>query len=96
MLSFTDKAMRRFKSMLKQSPDGAHGVRIYAEAGCCGPTLAMGIAERAEKGDVVLENDGVKVFLEKKAKKILSGATIDYSAKDGIIVSGVIRPSCCG
>jgi len=56
----------------------------------------MGIAAGAEKGDVVLENDGVKVFLEKKANKILSGATMDYSHKGGIIVSGIIRPSSCG
>ncbi len=95
MLSFTDKAMRRFKSMLKQSPNGEHGVRIYAEAGCCGPALAMGIAEGAEKGDIILENDGVKVFIEKKANKMLSGATMDYSPKEGIIISGTIKPSSC-
>ena len=56
----------------------------------------MGIAEGAEKGDVVLEDNGVKVFLEKKANKILSGATMDYSPKEGIIVSGIVRPSSCG
>ncbi len=97
MLSFTDKAMRRFKSMLKQSRNGEHGVRIYTEAGCCGPASTMGIVEGAEKGDVVIENDGVKIFLEKKANMMLSGATIDYSPKEGIIVSGIIRPSssCC-
>ncbi len=56
----------------------------------------MGIAEGAEKGDVVLEKNGVRVFLEKKANKILSGATIDYSPKEGIIVGGIVRPSSCG
>ncbi len=97
MLSFTDKVMRRFKSMLKQSPNGEHGVRIYTEAGCCMPTLSMGIVEGAEKGDVIIEYDGVKIFLEKKANKMLSGATMDYSPREGIIVSGIIRPSssCC-
>ncbi len=95
MLSFTDKAMRRFKTMLRQSPNGEHGVRIYTEAGCCGPALAMGIAEGAEKGDIILENDGVKVFIEKKANKMLSGATLDYSSKEGIIISGTIKPSSC-
>ncbi len=56
----------------------------------------MGIAEGAEKGDVVLEKNGVRVFLEKKANKMLSGATLDYSAKEGIIISGAVKPaSCC-
>ena len=55
----------------------------------------MGIAEGAEKGDVVLEKNDVKVFLEKKANKLLSKATIDYSPKEGIIVSGIVRSSCC-
>ncbi len=58
--------------------------------------MAMGMAEGAEKGDVVLENDGVKVFLEKTANKILSGVTMDYSHNEGIIVSGIIRPSSRG
>ncbi len=55
----------------------------------------MGIADGAEKGDVVLENYGVRVFLEKKANKMLSGATLDYSPKEGITISGLIKPSSC-
>ncbi len=55
----------------------------------------MGIAEGVDKGDVVLEKNDVKVFLEKKANKLLSQATIDYSPKEGIIISGVVRPSSC-
>ncbi len=55
----------------------------------------MGIAEGAEKGDVILKKDGVRVFLEKKANKMLAGATLDYSKKEGIIISGLIKPSSC-
>ncbi len=55
----------------------------------------MGIADGAEKGDVVIEDDGIKLFLEKKANKILSDATIDYSPKEGIVVNGIIRLSSC-
>ena len=34
MLTLTDTALKQFKSMLKQSHTGEHGVRIYAEPGC--------------------------------------------------------------
>ena len=33
MLTLTDNAVKRFKTMLKQSHTGDHGVRIYAAAG---------------------------------------------------------------
>ena len=56
----------------------------------------MDIAEDAENGDVTLEKDGVKVFLEKEANKLLLEATIDFSEKQGIRISGMPRSSCCG
>ena len=56
----------------------------------------MDIAEETEKGDVTLEKNGVKVFLEKEANKLLSEATMDFSEKRGIIISGMPRSSCCG
>lgn len=56
----------------------------------------MDIAKEAGKGDVILENKGVKVFLEKEANRLLSNATMDYSDKRGIIISGMPQSSCCG
>lgn len=56
----------------------------------------MDIANEAAKGDVTLEKNGVKIFLEKEANRLLSEATLDHSAKQGIIISGMPRTSCCG
>lgn len=56
----------------------------------------MDIADGSKEGDVILEKDGVKVFLEKEANRLLSKATMDYSSKQGIIISGMPRSSCCG
>lgn len=58
--------------------------------------MAMDIAKEAAKGDVTLEKDGVKVFLEKEANRLLSGAILDFSEKRGIMISGMTRSSCCG
>lgn len=57
----------------------------------------MDIADGPKKGDVTLEKGGVKVFLEKKVNKLLSEATIDFSDKQGFIISGMPQTSsCCG
>ena len=56
----------------------------------------MDIAKEAAKGDATLEKDGIKVFLEKEAGRLLASATMDYSDKRGIIISGMPRTSCCG
>ncbi len=56
----------------------------------------MDIAKEAAKGDVTLEKNEVKVFLEKEANRLLSEATMDFSKKRGIIISGMQRSSCCG
>lgn len=96
MLTLTDNAVKRFKDILAED-HASRGVRIFdAGGGCCGPSLAMDIAKEAEKGDVTFEKDGVKVFLEKEANRLLSEATIDFSEKEGMIISGMPRSSCCG
>jgi iron-sulfur cluster assembly accessory protein len=96
MLTLTDNAVKRFKDLIGVKKTKDHGVRIFTTGGCCGPSLAMDIADGAKKGDLTLEKDGVKVFLEKEANKLLSEATMDFSEKRGIIISGMQQASCCG
>ena len=38
----------------------------------------MGIANAAEDGDETLEQDGLKVYLDREANKMLLEATIDF------------------
>ncbi len=97
MLTLTENAVKRFKEMIGEKKGNDYGIRIFASGGgCCGPSLAMDIAEGAKKGDATLEKDGLKVFLEREANKLLSEATMDYSDKRGIIISGMQQTSCCG
>jgi len=55
----------------------------------------MDIADSPNKGDITLENNGVKVFLEKEANKLLSEANIDFSEDRGFIISGMQQTSRC-
>jgi len=94
MVTFTDKAIEKFREFLNGK--NTHGIRIFTTAGGCGPSLAMDIADGAQKGDATLERNGVKVFLEKEANKLLSEATMNFSDDRGFIISGMQQTSCCG
>ena len=97
MLTLTDNAVKRFKEMLVEKNGNDYGIRIFAAGGgCCGPSLAMDMVQGAEKSDAILKKNGVKVFLEKEANKLLSDATIDFSDERGFIISGMQQASCCG
>lgn len=54
----------------------------------------MDIANGAEDGDVTLEKDGLKVFLEREANKMLLNATIDFSDEQGFEIDGMDQSSC--
>ncbi|MGB9715634.1 MAG: hypothetical protein ACPL1G_04410 [Thermodesulfovibrionales bacterium] len=55
----------------------------------------MDIANGAKKGDITLEKDGLKVFLEQEANKLLSNAILDFTDEQGFIVEGMPQTSCC-
>jgi Fe-S cluster assembly iron-binding protein IscA len=54
----------------------------------------MGIANAAEDGDETLEQDGLKVYLDREANKMLSEATIDFSNSEGFAISGMNQSAC--
>ncbi|GAB4535609.1 MAG: iron-sulfur cluster assembly accessory protein [Thermodesulfovibrionia bacterium] len=96
MLTITDNAVRSFKRLLEEREAIDYAIRIFTvEGGCCGPSLAMDIVEKPETGDIVIEKDGLKVFLENEAYRFLSEATIDFSDSQGFIISGIPQASCC-
>jgi Fe-S cluster assembly iron-binding protein IscA len=54
----------------------------------------MGIANAAEDGDETLEQDGLRVFLDREANKMLLDATIDFSSSEGFAISGMNQSAC--
>lgn len=96
MLTVTDIAVERFKKLLQEKNSENGGIRIFAAGeGCCGPSLAIDIADNAESGDEILDKDGIKIFLEKRAGNLLGSATIDFTDSQGFIITGMPRTSCC-
>lgn len=56
----------------------------------------MDIAIEPSSGDTTFEDDGIRIFLEKEANRMLSNATINYTDEGGFEITGLQRSSCCG
>ena len=55
----------------------------------------MDIAKAAQTGDTMLEVNGLKVFLEERAKTMLENTNIDFKESQGFVLTGM-QPSTCG
>jgi Fe-S cluster assembly iron-binding protein IscA len=57
----------------------------------------MDVAKAAQAGDMTVEKDGLKVFLEDRANQMLDSTTIDFAEGQGFVLSGMQKESSsCG
>lgn len=102
MLTITDIAATTALEVLEEEGKTGWGLRIFtgAESGCCGPSFEMEIVEKPEDGDVTVEKNGLRVFIENNTVKSLEGMFIDFIEDDeggGFIIRGADDAhSSCG
>lgn len=99
MLEMSDAAIEKIKGFIEKQKAGAC-LRIFMAPGCCGPSLAMDITTKAEKGDAEMEIKKFKFFVAADAAPLLEKAVIDCDKDGSIMVKGVAKQggdSCgCG
>ncbi|ACA17964.1 iron-sulfur cluster assembly accessory protein [Methylobacterium sp. 4-46] len=79
MISLTDNAVTAVKTALSQAPGTPTGLRIMVEAGgCAGYKYMMGLESSARDGDLVVEQDGVRLFVDGRSQSLVSGLRIDF------------------
>jgi len=54
----------------------------------------MDIAKAAQAGDTTLDQNGLIVFLEKRAGEMLMNTSIDFAEGQGFILTGMQQNSC--
>lgn len=82
MIKLTDNALNAVRGVISTS--GASGWRITVEAGrCAGFKYIMGLANETKSDDIVIEQDGVKLFVDNDSHKYLAGTTIDFVLAQG-------------
>jgi len=89
MITVSDKAVHKIKSILQdeQKADGFIRVGIKG-GGCSGFTYILDIEEIQKDGDQVYDFGGVKVLVDSKSIIYLAGTELDYT--DGLNGSGFV------
>lgn len=79
MITLTENAVAAVKSALAQTSNAADGLRIMVEAGgCAGFKYMMGLESQSRSGDMVIEQAGVKLFIDDRSQPLVSGMRIDF------------------
>ncbi len=79
MIQLTDNAVAAVKTALSRALQPAEGLRIMVQTGgCAGFKYMMGLEATTCEGDVVVQQDGVTLFIDKDSQPHLAGMTVDF------------------
>jgi len=87
IVTLTDKAASRVKQMLEKENKKDYGLRIGITMGGCSGYMYDISFEKSPKGnDTVIEDKGVKIFMNQESIVFMKGSTVDY--KDALQGAG--------
>ena len=79
VIKLTDIAADRIKEIMSNADGKTIGVRVGVKSGgCAGMSYVMEYAKDKKKNDEVIEEKGVKVFIDPAAIIYLLGTEMDY------------------
>ena len=79
VLTITDTAAERVKALLAKSPEPVLGLRVGVKTrGCSGLSYSVEYAKETKKFEDVVEEKGVRVFIDPAATLFLIGSEMDY------------------
>ena len=79
IIKLSDNAANRIKEIMSSAQKDSIGVRIGVKAGgCAGMSYVMEYAKNSNPNDEVIEDKGVKVFIDAGAIMYLLGTEMDY------------------
>lgn len=79
LISLTDAAADRVKELMAKSDEPVLGLRVgISTKGCSGMSYVVEYAKEQRKLEDVVEDKGVKIFIEPTAVMFLLGSEMDY------------------
>ena len=91
IITLSDNAAARIKEIMSQDQQNSVGVRVGVKSGgCAGMSYIMEYTKEINPNDEVIEDKGVKVFVDSAAIMYLLGTEMDYK-KDELSSSFVFN-----
>jgi iron-sulfur cluster assembly protein len=80
-LRLTETAIRQVKALLARDKLEGHGLRVaITDGGCSGLSYQLNFESSPQPGDMVLDLDDVKIYVDAASAQHLNGTVIDYVA----------------
>lgn len=87
MVNISDTAAQKIKTMLEEQGHPEYGLRMgVTGGGCSGFQYKLAFEDVASDMDLVVEDKGVRVFIDPKSGLYLNGVELDYV--DGLMGAG--------
>jgi len=79
LVALTDKAIEMVKDAMQREGLTGYGIRVgVMGGGCSGFQYSMDFEQAPKDGDITVEQDGVKLYVDSMSSMYLQGVTIDY------------------
>ena len=83
IITLSDSAANRIKEIMAKNQSNSVGVKVGVKSGgCAGMTYIMEYAKEINPNDEVIEDKGVKVFIDAGAIMYLLGTEMDYKKEE--------------
>ena len=83
VITLSDSAAERIKQIISSDTNNSVGVRIGVKSGgCAGMSYVMEYMKNSNPNDEVIEEKGVKVFIDPGAIMYLLGTEMDYKTEE--------------
>ncbi|MCZ7603851.1 MAG: iron-sulfur cluster insertion protein ErpA [Melioribacteraceae bacterium] len=89
-ITITEKAAKQIQKVMEENNiDSEFGLRVGVKGGgCSGLTYQLGFDGIKKDGDTIIEQHGIKLFVDGKSLFYLTGTTLDFS--DGLNGKGFV------
>ena len=83
IITLSDNAAQRIKEIMSKAESNAVGVRVGVKSGgCAGMSYIMEYTKEINPNDEIIEEKGVKVFIDSSAIMYLLGTEMDYKKEE--------------
>lgn len=102
LITLTENAATHIKKLMDEAPEGEKftGIRLgVVPGGCSGHSYSLEYAAAENPMDVIIQDKGVKIFVEPRAQLYIAGMEMDYFENDfesGFIFNNPNATGHCG